>query len=250
MVDSITDISSIGDLLIRLKTDSSPNSTYWYRGQSQADWKLIPSLARPDNDLRSESHLIERFKQNATLLLQPLPANDWEWLTIMQHHRVPTRLLDWSESPLVGLYFALSDVISGNEAVTDGALWVLNPVELNWPARIPNPYPLYIPSFNDEIVTNNYSTLSVATLPSSGLQPLALIGQRNTRRMQAQLGTFTIIHRDPIVIEDVGDSRHILKYTTPKDAKLELRRELSLLGVDKFQLFPELESLGEMLRGN
>ena len=249
MVDSITDISSISDLLVRLKTDSSPNSTYWYRGQSQADWKLIPSLARPDNDLRSESHLIERFKQNATLLLQPLPANDWEWLTIMQHHRVPTRLLDWSESPLVGLYFALSDIISGNEAVTDGALWVLNPVQLNRPARISDSYPLYIPSFED-VAVSNYHPRQIAAENLSRLPPLALIGQRNTRRMQAQLGTFTIIHRDPIPIEEVGDSSHVRKYRVPKEAKEELRRELSVLTVNKFQLFPELESLGEILRGN
>ena len=125
------------------KTDSSPNSTYWYRGQSQADWKLIPSLARPDNDLRSESHLIERFKQNATLLrgnrsLLMIGSGLPSCNIIL----FPTRLLDWSESPLVGLYFALSDIISGNEAVTDGALWVLNPVELNGPHvfRILIPY--------------------------------------------------------------------------------------------------------------
>lgn len=50
------------------------------------------------------------------------------WLTLMQHYGLPTRLLDWSESPLVALYFALS---SDEDAKTDAAVWVLNPMRLN-----------------------------------------------------------------------------------------------------------------------
>ena len=50
------------------------------------------------------------------------------WLTLMQHYGLPTRLLDWSESPLVALYFALS---SDEDAKADAAVWVLNPMKLN-----------------------------------------------------------------------------------------------------------------------
>ena len=49
-------------------------------------------------------------------------------------------------------------------------------------------------------------------------------------------------------LKSVGDSSHVFKYRIPGDRKVELAQELSLLGVNKFHLFPELESLGEMLR--
>ena len=67
--------------------------------------------------------------------------------------------------------------------------------------------------------------------------------------MQAQLGAFTVIHRDPTSIENVGKGDHILKYRIPCEAKERLSRELSLLSIGRFQLFPELQSLGELLTG-
>ena len=235
-------ISSISDLLCVLKNNPAPKSMYWYRGQSNVDWKLLPALARCQAELGRESDLLARFKQSASLLLSPLPASDWEWLTVMQHHRVPTRLLDWTESPLVALYFAVED----NHEV-DGALWVLDPTQLNSTSRISPDYERYIPSFDDD-TTHNYSPSSLLSETMSRLDPIAVIGPRNTPRMQAQLGVFTVIHRDPTAIEDVGNGTHIMKYRIPRDAKKTLRKELSMLAVNKFQLFPDLQNLGEILR--
>ena len=234
-------ISSISDLLSVLKNNPEPTSMYWYRGQSNVDWKLLPALARRQGDLTRESDLLARFKQNASLLLQPLPISDWGWLTVMQHYRVPTRLLDWTESPLVALYFAVD---TGHE--TDGALWILDPTRLNSASRISPDYDRYIPSFEDD-ATLNYLPSSLRAETISRLEPIAVIGPRNTPRMQAQLGVFTVIHRDPIAIEDVSDHGHVRKYSIPKDAKDTLRKELSTLTVNKFQLFPDLQSLGEIL---
>ena len=240
-MEPISSISSISELLTVLKDNPLQGSAYWYRGQSKDIWQLEPSLARIQGGLQQERNLLARFKQNASLLLQPLPSSDWEWLTIMQHHRIPTRMLDWTESPLVALYFAIIDHLDCN-----GSLWILDPALLNRASNIAPDYAPYIPSIDDD-AAENYAPDSLASEQYSRLRPIALIGPRNTPRMQAQLGVFTIIHRDPISIEDVDDGQHVLKCTIPYDAKQDLIDELALLAINKFQLFPELESLGEML---
>ena len=236
-------ISSVSDLLSALE-GHSPSSSFWYRGQSNEDWGLLPSLARESDGLNREWDLIAKFKQNASLLLTPLPRNDWEWLTIMQHHRVPTRLLDWTESPLVALYFA---VTPANDF--DGALWILQPTMLNRVSNIYPDYDNYIPNF-DEQLTESYSPSSLRAERVTKLEPIAIIGPRNTPRMQAQLGVFTVIHREATAVEEVGDGQHVRKFLIPFDAKKTLMKQLSSLSVNKFQLFPDLQSLGELLKGD
>lgn len=66
--------------------------------------------------------------------------------------------------------------------------------------------------------------------------------------MQAQLGVFTISHRDKTPIEEIGDQTHIWKYKIPASKKKIIKNELALLGITKFQIFPELSSIGEIIR--
>ena len=81
---------------------------------------------------------------------------------------------------------------------------------------------------------------------------MAAIAPRNSPRMQAQQGVFTISHRENIKIEDVGAEGsprdHIWKYNIPHGSKATFKEELKWLGINKFQLFPELESLSENLK--
>ena len=242
-METTGNISSIAELLSALGGDL-PSTSLWYRGQSNQDWNLLPSLAREPNGLNRESDLIAKFKQNASLLLPTIPSNDWEWLTIMQHHRVPTRLLDWTESPLVALYFAVT-----SSADEDGALWVLEPTSLNRVSKISPDYDNYIPNFEDQI-TSSYSPSALRAETMTKLEPIAIIGPRNTPRMQAQLGVFTVIHREATPVEEVGYGQHVKKFLIPHSAKGRLRRELSLLSFNRFQLFPDLQSLGELLKGD
>lgn len=237
-------IESISDLLVRLKEDLVFGTAYWFRGHGRAQWKLLPRLAREPCRLNCEADLTARFKQNAGLLLQPLPPNEWAWLTIMQHHGAPTRLLDWTESPLVGLYFAVQQTHDGDP----GALWVLNPTELNLQANVQFDLPEYIPTFEDTEI-DHYLPSRLQKESSSSMNPVAVIGVRNTPRMQAQLGVHTVIHREAIAIEEMSNQKHTWKYVVPALAKKVIRQELRLLAFDKFQLFPELQTLGESLSG-
>lgn len=239
------EIKSIGHLIDSLKSQKDTDAPIWYRGQGNSSWKLEPKLMRID-PLPSESHYLNKFKQNATFILQNKPATEFEWLFLMQHYGVATRLLDWSESPLVSLYFALSDETQIKE---DGALWVLNPTELNKRNRYRPDFDFEIPSFEDDDL-NNYLPSIIASERKTSLFPMAAIAARNSSRIQAQQGVFTISHRENIFIDNAGEDpkNHIWKYIIPATRKNDLLKELEIIGITKFQLFPELSSIAQNIK--
>lgn len=106
-------------------------SPYIFRGQGTPA-PLTTSLQRLSAHPRDiERHLVRAFRKYAT---GPLCAQDqhWSWLTLGQHHGLPTRLLDWSYSPLVALHFATSNERQYGE---DGVVWMLDTARTN--ARLP-----------------------------------------------------------------------------------------------------------------
>ena len=103
------------------------NTRPWWRGQRNASWALSPTLYRLGFD-NKEVDLNARFRLMAKARRRQVPdsSDPMGWLFLMQHYRLPTRLLDWSQSPLVALYFAVEKPDDG-----DAALWSLSPTELN-----------------------------------------------------------------------------------------------------------------------
>lgn len=243
-------ISNLQDFLRYLFSDlDSKDTIYWYRGQANEKWPLLPAMARSKKYKNKEAIFLSRFKQNAVLLMNNhKPNNDWEWLTVMQHHGAPTRLLDWSESPLVALYFATNP-----EQKTSGALWILNPLMLNKHAKIRHDDPKFLPSldFNNDVVkAYTPEQVNSSTSETLELDPIAIIPPHTTMRMQAQQGVFTVIHRKQIAIEDVDIDKklHIRKYIIEHKHKTSIRKELEILGISYFQLFPELASVGKIIK--
>lgn len=108
----INDYRELFDLI------NSLEDNFVYRGQSDANWGLESSLERilkdkwcSDDVMKFENYSLQEFQSKFHIYDRENihPSSKLSWLSVMQHYGVPTRLLDFSESPYVALYFALED---------------------------------------------------------------------------------------------------------------------------------------------
>lgn len=234
-------------------------SKSWFRGHSREHGNLIPSVFRPEHYFPSDGHNNEQtyvleFQRQAPSLVSNVPHIDDQlsWLFLMQHHGLPTRLLDWTESFLVALFFSVR-----KDFDHDGELWAILPWKLN---IVNNDFNFHgVPLPNHPLLkciahmpfSDSYEKCAkfykLKTTPSF---PLAFQPPMNLSRMVTQMSTFTI-HANPaeeFYIENVlSDKKHIVRYIVPKGEKRKLQADLATLGIKAKTLFPDLDRLSESI---
>ncbi len=101
-------------------------SKYVFRGQSCYKWDLATSFERKRTGVNwtgwydLENKMLVEFKRQAHHYISHLPEEDVEWLALMQHYGCPTRLLDFTKSFWIALFFAI------NDADSDSAVWIVD----------------------------------------------------------------------------------------------------------------------------
>lgn len=199
-------VSSVNEFL-SMVGKGNPNDLF--RGVPDRSFRLFPSLFRHSlSGHRSrEGRMMWVFKAHSRPHFNHQPENQIQWLTLAQHHGLPTRLLDWTFSPLVACFFAVREM-----AERDGAVYVYEAREY----------------FKEERINLEKLTKPVAFLPSHG-----------SKRITAQSGAFTI-HPDNC---PELDEQKILKIIIPKNLKEAFSKTLSTYGINSSTIFPDLDGL-------
>jgi uncharacterized damage-inducible protein DinB len=260
----ITCLESLENALAELHS-SFNGEAMWWRGQIKASWELLPSVFRvlPNNEKYIEHALMNQFQMRALAMLRhrPRPLSDTEWLFLAQHYRVPTRLLDWSESLLVALYFAVEDKSKDGD---DACLWALSPEQLNVHESNPgNPSQAQngLIHWNEPVVTaivsRAFGTKWKDVTKKTGLRSLgipnviALASPESDERIVAQSGRFTLHWCGHPLENFERKDKYLRKFLIPKGkAKEIIRQRLELLGIQRWNVFPDLQSLAEGLKQN
>lgn len=227
------------------------NERLWYRGQSDTR-PPVPSLLRPENKGKDEHHLCNAFRIRATRILDHPPAKDnySAWISLMQHYGLPTRMLDWSESPLVAAFFATEEQVE-----CDSCIWVLRPRLLNeteihdnhlYPVDSDHMQNLMVRSFKDcpadsEVCSNqtNWRNNVIVACHSVSDNP----------RMCAQQSSFTV-HYSEERLDQLECSELLFKLIIPNDIKVQIREKLRALRISRCYLFPDLENLAHDLKSD
>jgi hypothetical protein len=245
------ELSSVSDFIAFATGLRRINTYFWFRGEpGPAAPSCRPLLPKVWRKTHNENSLNQLFRLRAPSL-SPTPCPDREaideWLFLAQHVGLPTRLLDWSEGALAGLYFAL--------LADDPVVWVLDPRALN---RLSPPYkddfPLTWVDPQDPKAIGNIRLAWGDTDPTANSdaveRPVAVLPPYIHPRMSVQRSCFTIHGRnDASLVEQLGTTESPLVARVHVDATPQRRRtmleELHYLGVSGTTMFPDLQGLAQ-----
>jgi hypothetical protein len=232
----------------------------WYRGSGRLLYELKPSLYRHSTitDVKElidlESQIMTRFRERAVPYLERTVADDWEYLFLMQHYGVPTRLLDWTENPYVALFFALStasrSTVDPSVYDSPAAVWVMQPLVWNRAA-------LATISYSGEILSTTRAQLKGyapgASFDMMNVYPVAMYGAHNSRRIVAQRGVFVISGKKTTPMETVYDQDNfpadaLHRLELPAGAIPTLLQSTLDIGFVDSVVYPDLDGLSREIK--
>lgn len=255
IVESLREFGDAVETILAL-----PSEARWYRGIGNASYELCPSLFRHPSiatkkPLELEQQLLVRFRQRSIPYLNQRIDDDWELLFLMQHHGVPTRLLDWTENPYIALYFALTSCNKDlkTDAYPDCCVWSLDPIAWNRAVLDHISYADGVLVASDERLNAHKPGVKEHVFSK---KPVAMYGSYNSPRIVAQRGTFMVFGSDVSPMEAVKariltiNDDVLSRLTIPGDKVPAFLKSLTSIGYTDSVIFPDLDGLArEIKRG-
>ncbi|MGA2171077.1 MAG: FRG domain-containing protein [Terracidiphilus sp.] len=278
----VNTVRSIEELLaavrdLRKRWKLRRHQELWFRAEdaSHRSTHLQPGLYRPKEGrarksvpklLEIENELYEEFRRCSTQLSDANPNEEdgeWDSYFLMQHHGVPTRLLDWSDGALIALHFAIRD--KPTPPKTGSIIYVLDP---HWLVKIlrahpdqkdaekrwkqywkENPQDTYEDDSDRLYLPCDEADLREQLL-ATPITPVLWDSPHLTRRVAAQRSRFMIFGTDPTWLAELArdkDSR-LIAMNIPVGSINTIKQELKDAGITESVVFPDLDGLGRELK--
>ncbi|HAA16939.1 MAG TPA: FRG domain-containing protein [Cytophagales bacterium] len=225
-------------------------SPFVYRGLGDASYPLLTSLMRLNGPFEVlEHHLLRNFKKYAHRNAVP-GDNIWNWLAVAQHHGLPTRLLDWTHSPLVALHFATAKLQKFDR---DGVIWCLNYAQNKE----------YLPPRFKRVMDmegTNIFTVDMLSEVCNSLRELDEVQNEDflvffeppslDERIVSQHALFTMLSNNTSCLDDYLKAHPDLYFRIiiPAELKWEIRDKLDQANITERVLFPGLDGLSSWLK--
>ena len=221
-----------------------------YRGENRAANELTTSLQRLGGPFAElERHLLRNFRKYAHRDAVP-QETIWDWLALAKHHGLPTRLLDWSHSPYVGLHFATANRLLFDE---DGAVWTVDYVRAA--EHLPPPLRAVLDaegsnSFTADMLVRAATSLEeLDQLPDEEEFVVFFEPPSLDDRIVNQYSVFSLMSgaevRLDAWLEEWADLAH--RIVIPAGLKWEVRDKLDQANVTERVLFPGLDGIAAWL---
>jgi hypothetical protein len=246
-------IHSIEQLISRIRAESSSwpvDHPRWFRGEPNVPTRLVPKLYRRP-PYPNENQLLQNFRAMAPSLAVNTPVREAtdQWLCLAQHVGVPTRLLDWTESALFAVHFALRE--------PEPVVWMLNPIELNVlsvdePAAAGMAAELPLPWHHS--LSPNVVNIGSINIRGAWQQdqvgvpfPVAFVPTHVHPRMAAQRSRFTVWGILKESLQDMVEPTILRRFVLDPAQRGSFRADLRMLGVQEASVFPDLDGLAREL---
>jgi hypothetical protein len=197
-----------------------------YRGQT-LDKALLPKIARYDlaDFEETEREMLDDFQKRSIHLIDYHPGNSWDWLALAQHHGMATRLLDWTENPLIALWFSMSPKLEDMK-VDYSVVWAFN-----------------VPKEDIVNLTDDKD-------PFKGRMTKVFKPNHITKRISSQFGWFTIHKADSkrkfLPFEENEDySKRLFKIKIDSRCFKECKARLHNFGINSASMYPDIDGLAK-----